>query len=228
MAEGARVAAFDIDAEGLASLEAEARAFPGSLRVYQANVARQSEVASATSRAFADFGLINGLVNCAGIYRDGLLVREVEGSLVKMPLAQWQTVIDVDLTGPFLMAREVAGHMIQKRAGAGVIINISSVSRHGNAGQSNYSAAKSGVVSLGRVWARELAQYGIRVATIAPGFIRTPILSAMAPEKLDSWIEQVPLKRLGEPAEIFAGVRFVIECEFFNGGCVEIDGGLII
>jgi len=93
-------------------------------------------------------------------------------------------------------------------------------------GQSNYSAAKAGVVADTRVWAQELAPYGIRVAAIAPGFVRTPILDAMQPDVLQTWIDRAPLKRLGEPSEIFAGVRFIFECEFFTGKYLEIDGGL--
>jgi 3-oxoacyl-[acyl-carrier protein] reductase len=105
------------------------------------------------------------------------------------------------------------------------VINVSSVSRVGNAGQSNYSAAKAGVVANARGWARELARYGIRVAAIAPGFIRTPILEGMPPGKLDEYVERVPLGRVGEPAEIFAGVRFIVECDYFTGRCLDIDGG---
>ena len=126
------------------------------------------------------------------------------------------------------MSREIAAHMIEKNIRPGVIVNISSVTRSGNEGQSNYSAAKAGVVVDTRVWALELAEYGIRVGAIAPGFIRTPILEAMAPNVLDSWVSRVPLRRLGEPEEIYAALKFIFECEFFNGKCLEIDGGLIV
>jgi 3-oxoacyl-[acyl-carrier protein] reductase len=107
----------------------------------------------------------------------------------------------------------------------GVIINISSVSRHGNVGQSNYSAAKAGVAALAVVWAKELARHGIRAAAIAPGGVRTEILATMRPEMLEKLIAPVPLKRLAEPAEIAAAAAFVIENEFFTGRCLDIDGG---
>jgi 3-oxoacyl-[acyl-carrier protein] reductase len=225
--EGAQVAAVDIHEAGLGTLAAEPHG-PGTIRTWRADVARQEEVQETIRQAVEHFGSLNGLINNAGVYRDGVLVKvdEERGRLLKLPLAQWQAVIDVDLTGPFLMTREVAAHMLQQKVRPGIIINISSVSRHGNAGQANYSAAKAGVVANTTVWAQELAPYGIRVGAIAPGFIRTPILRAMHPEVLEGWISRVPLKRLGEPEEIFAGVRFIIECEYFNARCLEIDGGL--
>jgi 3-oxoacyl-[acyl-carrier protein] reductase len=107
-----------------------------------------------------------------------------------------------------------------------VIINISSISRAGNAGQSNYAAAKAGVASLSVVWARELARYGIRSAAIAPGFTHTPILESMKPEMLEKMLAPVPLKRLGEPSEIAHAARFIFENDFYNGRVIDLDGGL--
>lgn len=226
---GAKVACVDVDSAGLTNLVAEAGAFAGEMRSYQADISREEEVIEAVNRASTDYHSINALVNSAGIYRDGLLLRSwPSGAITKLPLAQWKAVIDVDLTGLFLMTREVAAQMVEKAVRPGVIINISSISRHGNPGQGNYSAAKAGVVADTRVWAQELAPYGIRVAAIAPGFIQTPILRAMQPETLKEWVTKVPLKRLGEPHEIFSGVRFIIECEYFNGKCLDIDGGLTL
>lgn len=225
---GAKVAAMDVNTAGLAALARDGRDGPGSIATFEVNVSRQDEVAAAVQRAFDDLSGLNGLVNNAGIYRDGSLLKEApdRGTLLKMPLAQWQTVIDTDLTGPFLMTREVAARMIERRTGPGVIINISSVSRHGNAGQANYAAAKAGVVASTVAWARELARYQIRVAAIAPGFVETPILGAMAPETLSSWIAKTPLGRLGTPDEILLGLRFIVECDYFTGRCLDIDGGL--
>ena len=226
--EGAQVAAFDVNVAGLAQLAADASASGLTLRTYVANVAKQDEVVAAVKRAAADLGGVNGLINNAGIYRDALLVRTLPGSaaVLKFPLAQWQAVLDVDLTGPFLMAREVAAQAIERRIRPAVIINISSVSRAGFAGQSNYAAAKAGVVSDARVWAHELAPHGIRVAALAPGFIRTSILDAMDPRVLQQRIASVPQGRLGEPSEIYQGIRFIIECDYFTASCLEIDGGL--
>jgi 3-oxoacyl-[acyl-carrier protein] reductase len=141
-----------------------------------------------------------------------------------MSLAQWQAVIDVNLTGVFLCGREAADRMIRLGNG-GVIINISSLSRHGNAGQSNYSAAKAGVVALAVVWARELARHGIRAAAIAPGGVRTEILSTMRPEMLERLIAPVPLRRLAEPEEIADAAAFIIGNDFFTGRCLDVDGG---
>jgi 3-oxoacyl-[acyl-carrier protein] reductase len=131
----------------------------------------------------------------------------------------------VNLTGVFLCAREAAVRMI-KLAKGGVIVNISSISRHGNAGQTNYTAAKSGVASMTVVWAKELARYGIRVGCVAPGFTHTDILASMKPEVLEKVIAPVPLKRLGEPDEIAHATQFIIENDFFTGRCIDLDGGL--
>ncbi len=226
-AEGADVAAFDVDAEGLAETATLGRELAGSVGTYACNVAREDDVVTAVRRAAADMGGLNGLINNAGIFRDGLLVKRDRktGELRKMSLDAWQAVIDVDLTGPFLMTREVAAHVIEA-GGPAVIVNISSVSRDGNQGQSNYSAAKAGLVADTKLWGEELARYGIRVGAIAPGFVRTPILDAMRPEVLEAMVSKVPLGRLAEPAEIFQGVRFIVECDYFTSCCLDITGGV--
>ena len=227
---GARVAAFDLDEEGLRSLTQESAELPGKVAPFRVNVAREDEVVEAVPKAWEALGGVTCLVNNAGIFRDALLIKtdKATGKVAdKMSLASWQAVLDVDLTGPFLMTREVVAAMIDARS-KGVIINISSVSRHGNPGQSNYSAAKAGLVADTKLWAQELSRYGIRTGAIAPGFIRTPILEAMRPEVLEKVVGQVPLRRLGEPSEIFAGVRFLIECDYFTGRCLDIDGGLVL
>jgi 3-oxoacyl-[acyl-carrier protein] reductase len=178
------------------------------------------------TRVASDFGRLDGLVNNAGIVRDGLLVKVKDGAVVgRMTMEQWNPVIGVNLTGVFLCAREAAAHMVELGNG-GVIVNISSISRVGNAGQTNYSAAKAGVESMGVVWAKELARYGIRVGSIAPGFTHTEILASMRPEVLDRLTAPVPLKRLGQPEEIAHAVQFIFENDFFTGRCLEIDGGL--
>ena len=131
-----------------------------------------------------------------------MLVKVKDGEVVgKLPLAQWQSVIDVNLTGVFLCGREAAERMMRLGNG-GCIINISSISRAGNFGQSNYSAAKAGVAALTVVWAKELARYGIRVNAIAPGFIKTEMVASMKPEMLEKMAAGIPLRRLGEPHEI--------------------------
>lgn len=226
--EGAKVAAVDINAEGLSQVRQAAEDLAGTLRTYEANVSSEEQVVDLVRRASADLGGINGLVNNAGIFRDGLLIKvdKKTGELKKMSLEQWQAVIDVDLTGPFLMTREVAAQMVEKKIKPGVVINISSVARSGNMGQSNYSAAKAGLVADTRLWAHELARHGIRVAAVAPGFVKTPILEAMRPEMLEMMIKKVPLRRLGEPEELYQGVKFIIECDYFTAKCLDLDGGV--
>ena len=190
------------------------------------NVADESEVSAAMTRVATDFARLDGLVNNAGIVRDALLVKVKDGAVVgRMTMDQWNAVIGVNLSGVFLCAREAAAHMIELGKG-GVIVNISSISRVGNAGQSNYSAAKAGVESMGVVWAKELARYGIRVGSVAPGFTHTEILASLRPEMLNKLTEPVPLKRLGRPDEIAHAVLFIFENDFFTGRCLEIDGGL--
>lgn len=228
--EGAQVAAFDLNPEGLNTLARESAGMPGKIFTYQVNVAKEQDVVEGVEKAWKDLGGINALVNNAGIFRDGLLVKvdKASGKVSTMSLANWQSVIDVDLTGPFLMTREVAARMVEHKLPKGVIVNISSVSRAGNMGQSNYSAAKAGLVADTKLWALELARYGIRVGAIAPGFIHTPLLDGMRPEVLEKTVSTIPMRRLGEPSEIFAGVRFILECDYFTGRCLDIDGGLVL
>ena len=223
---GADIALFDVNADDLEEARTLCAAQSVQTRGYCVNVADESEVSAAMTRVAADFGRLDGLVNNAGIVRDGLLVKVKDGAVVgRMTMDQWTAVIAVNLSGVFLCAREAAAHMIEFGNG-GVIVNISSISRSGNAGQTNYSAAKAGVESMGVVWAKELARYGIRVGSIAPGFTRTEILSSMRPDVLDKLTAPVPLKRLGQPEEIAHAVLFIFENDFFTGRCLDVDGGL--
>ena len=223
---GADIALFDLNADDLEETSALCAAQSVKARGYRVNVADEGEVSAAMTRVAAEFGRLDGLVNNAGIVRDGLLVKVKDGAVVgRMTMDQWNAVIGVNLSGVFLCAREAAAHMIDLGNG-GVIVNISSISRAGNAGQSNYSAAKAGVESMGVVWAKELARYGIRVGSIAPGFTHTEILSSMRPEVLDKLTAPVPLKRLGQPEEIAHAVLFIFENDFFTGRCLDVDGGL--
>jgi 3-oxoacyl-[acyl-carrier protein] reductase len=223
---GADLALFDLNMADIEETRALCAGESVQARGYRVNVADEAEVSGAMSRVAGDFGRLDGLVNNAGIVRDGLLVKVKEGAVVgRMTMEQWNAVIGVNLSGVFLCAREAAAHMVELGNG-GVIVNISSISRVGNAGQSNYSAAKAGVESMGVVWAKELARYGIRVGSIAPGFTHTEILASMRPEVLDKLTAPVPLKRLGQPEEIAHAVMFIFENDFFTGRCIEVDGGL--
>ena len=110
----------------------------------------------------------------------------------------------------------------------GCIINISSISAQGNMGQSNYSAAKAGVIAMAVTWAKELARYRIRAGAIAPGFVGTPILDNMKQDALAKLTQRVPARRVAEPDEIAAGAEFILTNDYFNGRVLEIDGGLRI
>ena len=224
--DGADIALFDLNATELEATHALCGAEAVQARCYRVNVADEGEVSAAVTRVGADFGRLDGLVNNAGIVRDALLVKVKDGAIVgRMTMDQWSAVIGVNLSGVFLCAREAAAQMIE-RGNGGVIVNISSISRVGNAGQSNYRAAKAGVESMGVVWAKERARYGIRVGSIAPGFTRTEILASMRPEVLEKLTAPVPLRRLGQPDEIAHAVLFIFESDFFTGRCLELDGGL--
>jgi 3-oxoacyl-[acyl-carrier protein] reductase len=224
--QGASLALFDLDTADLAATLALCAAASVQARSYTVNVADEAEVGAAMARVVADFGRLDGLVNNAGILRDALLVKVKDGAVIgRMSMEQWNAVIAVNLTGVFLCAREAGARMIELGHG-GVIVNISSISRAGNAGQSNYSAAKAGVESMSVVWAKELARHGIRVGAVAPGFTQTDILAAMRPEMLERLTAPVPLKRLGKPEEIAQAVQFIFENDFFTGRCLEVDGGL--
>ncbi len=223
---GARIALVDLAPSDLESARAELAARGADVRVYAANVAKEDQVIAALDQAVADFGRLDVMVNNAGIIKDGLLVKVKDGAVVgKMGLDQWQAVIDVNLTGVFLCGREAAERMI-KLGNGGLIINIASISKAGNAGQSNYSAAKAGVTALAVVWARELARFGIRAASIAPGFTRTDLLAGMPPEMLEKVTAPVPLKRLGLPEEIAQAAVFIAENDYFSGRSIDVDGGL--
>ena len=158
-----------------------------------------------------DFGTIHGLVNNAGVTRDGLLVKkQKDGSYKTLSLEQWQQVIDINLTGTFLCGRAAAQSMI--RSGSrGLIVNVSSISRHGNRGQSNYSASKAAVAALAVVWAQELAPHGIRAMSLSPGFTATDMVANMRQDALSKLKTLIPAQRLAEPAEMAKTVRFMFE-----------------
>lgn len=226
--DGAQVALFDVNASDLEAARSALEAQGIVARGFQVNVADEEQVIAAMDRVVGELGRLDVLINNAGILRDALLVKAKDGEIVsKMSLAQWQAVIDVNLTGVFLCAREAAERMIRLGSG-GVIVNISSISRHGNAGQTNYSAAKAGVAALSVVWAKELARYGIRTGTIAPGGTHTEILSSMRPDMLEKLRAPVPLQRFAEPGEIAAAAAFIVANDYFSGRCIDLDGGFRI
>ena len=225
-ARGSDIALLDLNAADLEETRRLVEAAGVRAYTHVTNVAQEPDVIAALDGVIAELGQLDVLVNNAGITRDAMLVKVKDGEVVgKMSIEQWNAVIGVNLTGVFLCGREAAERMIRAGKG-GVIINISSISADGNLGQTNYSAAKAGVASMTVVWAKELARYGIRCGAIAPGFCATDILSAMKPEVLEKVVAPVPLKRLGEPAEIAHTALYIAENDFFTGRMIYCDGGL--
>jgi 3-oxoacyl-[acyl-carrier protein] reductase len=222
---GARVAAGDTNAAGLRKLAADAEGLPGEVFVAKLDITDEASVAEFVATAAERMDGLNVLVNSAGIARDGLMVQSDAGETKKLPLAQWRKVLDVNLTGQFLIAREFAAQVIESGTRDAVIVNLSSIARAGNPGQSNYAASKSGLDACTRTWALELARYGIRVGGVAPGVTETGFLEGFSEEALARLRAGIPLGRLGRPEDIWQAVRFIVECDFFTGRTVEVDGG---
>jgi 3-oxoacyl-[acyl-carrier protein] reductase len=225
--QGCNIALIDLD-ESTLKQTASACEQAGSpmVAIYTTNVSSEPDVEKLFADIAEDFGALHGLVNNAGITRDALTLKYKDGELVsKMSLEQWQLVIDVNMTGVFLCGREAAAKMIEFGC-EGVIINISSISRAGNMGQVNYSATKAGVQAMAVVWAKEFARYGIRTASIAPGFIGTEMVMAMKPEAREKLTAHIPLQKMGDPDDIASTVQFILENDYVSGRCFDIDGGL--
>jgi 3-oxoacyl-[acyl-carrier protein] reductase len=226
--EGARVACWDIDGAG-AALAAELESRGGKASFHSVDVTKTASVEQAVTATLEAFGRVDVLVNNVGIVRNAQLVKWRDGAQVSvMTDEQWQSVIDVNLTGVFNCTRAVAPHMIGAKRG--VILSVSSVvGLYGNFGQSNYAATKAGVIAMTRTWARELGRYGIRVNAVAPGVIATEILASMPDKIRQSMIAHTPLGRLGAPREVAdAYVWLASDCaSFVHGAVLSIDGGLV-
>ncbi len=221
---GARIALIDLQSDLLFQTR---DSLPGSgHHAVVASVSDEQQVEAAFEEIEEQLGSMDGLVNNAGITRDGLLVKVKDGEVVdRLSLQQWQQVIDVNLTGVFLCGRAAAERMI--RGGRkGVIINIASISRDGNFGQTNYTAAKAGTAAMTVTWAKELARYGIRTASVSPGFTETELVAAMPEKAINKITSAIPAARLAQPAEIASTIRFIIENDYVNGRDFAIDGGL--
>jgi len=223
---GATVVGGDIDEDGLLEWQHEAKGLPGQAIPLFVDVSREDAVNAFVKDAVGHMDGINLLVNNAGTLRDGLLAAPEDGWVRKLPTAQWRAVIETNLTGPYLLSREVATAMLQRQISPSLIVNISSVTREGNPGQSNYAASKAGLDALTRTWGLELAQYGIRVGGIAPGLTDTPMLATMDAQHRNELIAKLPLGKVGQPYDVWLALRFIIECEFFNARVVDVDGGM--
>jgi len=223
---GARLALLDVNAERLDQTLAACKQAGAEGYAFTCDVSDETSVRRCFVSIEEHLGPIAGLINNAGILRDGMLVKVKNGEIVdRLSLEQWQQVIDINLTGVFLCGREAATSMIRNGKG-GVIINLSSISRAGNTGQSNYAAAKAGVAALSTTWARELARYDIRSVAIAPGVFETEMVASLKPEAHERITSAVPLQRTGSVEELAHAVEFIIENDYYSGRILELDGGL--
>lgn len=225
--KGAKLALIDVNPERLQeSVGLCAEAGSPEACAYVCNITDEAEVEATFVRIRQQQGGVHVLINNAGIMRDGMLVKVKEGQLqAKMSLEQFASVISVNVIGTFLCGREAAAIMAEQGEG-GVIINMSSVSRGGNMGQSNYSASKAAVATMVVTWAKELSRHHIRVGGIAPGVIATDMTAQMKPEAIDRLKQATPLGRLGEQEEIANTALYIIENDYFTGRIIEIDGGV--
>lgn len=225
---GASVVAADVQNDALASLAEECKGLPGNLFTRTLDVSVEQQCIDAVTFARDSMGGLNGLINNAGILRDSLLVKldRQTGQVKKMSREQWDAVLAVNLTGATMMVREVVAKMVETKQRPGVVVNISSIARHGNRGQSNYVAAKTALAQNTVTWSREFAPFGIRVGAVAPGMVETPMTSGMNQKARDALVAAIPVGRIGVPEDLWLAVKFVIECDYFNGRCIDVDGGL--
>jgi 3-oxoacyl-[acyl-carrier protein] reductase len=226
---GAQVACGDVNADGLESLKAEAKGKPGTVHARKLDVSSEADCEAFVAWAAESMKGLSGLINNAGILRDGLLVKKDRetGEVKKLSREQWQAVIDVNLTGATLMARECVAKMVASGS-PGVVVNMSSISRHGNRGQSNYSAAKAALAANTKTWSLEWAPFGIRAGAIAPGMVETPMTAGMNPKAREALVKAIPVGRIGTVEDLWLAVKFVIECDYFNGRTIDVDGGAVL
>lgn len=218
---GAAVTAGDVDEAALAAL-------PPGIHRRRLDVSDSASCTELVAWAAEAMGGLNALVNNAGIIRDGLLVKQHRetGEVETLGDEQWRSVLAVNLDGPMFMTRAVAARMVASETRPGVIVNMSSISRHGNRGQSNYVAAKAALAANTVTWARELARFGIRVGAVAPGMVETPMTAGMNQKALAAFVQQIPVGRIGTPHDIWLAVRFVLECDYFTSRTIDVDGGI--
>ena len=219
--DGATVAVMGLpaDRERTQTLCASLNGSAQNVFFYEGNVGEYERCRLAVEAILAQHGRIDFLVNNAGITADH--------TLRKMTIEEWNAVLQVNLSGPFFMTKAVIDHMIER--GYGRIVNISSVvGLSGNVGQANYAAAKAGLIGLTKTIALEMAQKGITVNAVAPGFINTEMVAAMPPAAIEGATERTPLKRLGDPAEIARMVRFLIDeaSGYVTGALFNVNGGM--
>ena len=215
-AQGAAVA---LSGTRRAALEALAEELGGRAHVCPADLRDPAAPDALMAAAEAAAGPVGILVNNAGFTKDGLALR--------MKDEDWQAVIDVDLTAPFRLARAALKGMLRRREGR--IIGIGSiVGATGNPGQANYAAAKAGLVGMTKALAQEVASRGVTVNMVAPGFIATPMTDALNEAQKAKLNEQIPLGRMGAPADIAAAVVYLASAEagWVTGATLHVNGGM--
>src|SRR5574341_1185143 len=219
--EGAKVVVADVNEKGGEETVAEIKETGGEGFFAELDVSNREQVRQVINDTLERYGKIDVLVNNAGIIQDALVL--------KMTEEQWDRVINVNLKGAFNCIQAVVEVMINQ--GNGVIINTSSiVGLNGNVGQVNYAATKAGLIGMTKTLAKELGKKGIRVNAVAPGFIMTPMTSAVPEKILEMMKEKTPLRRLGEAKEVAYAYLYLAsdEANFVNGAVLCVDGGLII
>ncbi|MCI6751947.1 MAG: 3-oxoacyl-[acyl-carrier-protein] reductase [Selenomonas bovis] len=193
----------------------------GKAALFQADVSDSAQVEQMVAAVTEEFGTIDILVNNAGITRDGLLMRMKE--------EDFDAVLDTNLKGIFHVTKAVSKLMMKKRAGR--IVNMASVvGIMGNAGQTNYAAAKAGVIGFTKSAAREFAARGITVNAVAPGFIATDMTAAMPEKAKEATLAAIPLRRMGEPEDVANAVAFLVsdQASYITGQVVKVDGGMVM
>ena len=219
--EKAKVIVIDIDKDKLSKLDK-------IFITYQVDVTSYDQVQSAVDDIIDKFGSIDVLVNNAGVIYSEPLINIMAKGDRKHSLKNFNKYLDINLTSVFIVSSIVIEKMVLKRT-KGIVVNISSISAQGNAGQTAYSAAKAGVEALTKTWAKELGIFGIRVVAIAPGFMDTESTHKALNEKIISDLKQkVPLKTLGNAKDVSEAIVYAIESEYVNGAVLKIDGGLTL